>query len=146
MLQGHAEPEDSEAFFLQLLHGLLANLQPLQQHEGQQPQDSPLQEACKEVLAAVCQLVGPQHYLHQVLHSVPGLTDQAAPVAPKALEVASVAPPLLCLPVFVNPEEESDRKDEVGPLLCCGRFSCQHPKASPVFLLFVSHLGQLSGV
>ena len=93
--------EDSTAFFLQLLHGLLANLQPSQQPEGQQVEDSPLCEPCREVLPAVCQLVGPQQYLHQVLQSVPGLTGQAAPVEPKTLEVLSAS--LAVVAVLVRP-------------------------------------------
>lgn len=114
--------EDSTAFFLQLLHGLLANLQPSQQPEGQQVEGSPLREPCREVLPAVCQLVGPQQYLHQVLQSVPGLTDQAAPVEPKTLEVSSAAHPWLWLPFRVRPSRMK-KKGESWPfsLLCVSR-------------------------
>ncbi len=82
-------PEEGDAFFLQLLHGLLRNLKPLQQPGEQQLQDSPLREASKDVLAATCKLLGPEEYLKQVLQSAGGLTSQAAAVDPSALEVCA---------------------------------------------------------
>ena len=82
-------PEETRAFFLQLLHGLLTNLQPTQQQEQDQANESPLHEACKDVLAAVCQLLGPEQFLQTVLQPVGGLTDPAASVDPKSLEVGA---------------------------------------------------------
>jgi len=82
-------PEETRAFFLQLLHGLLTNLQPTQQQEQEQANESPLREACKDVLAAVCQLLGPEQFLQTVLQPVGGLTDPAAPVDLKVLEVGA---------------------------------------------------------
>ncbi|DBB03975.1 TPA: hypothetical protein ACH3X1_013041 [Trebouxia sp. C0004] len=84
-------PQDTRAFFLQLLHGLLTNLQSTQQHEQEQVTESPLREACKDVLAAVCQLLGPEQFLQTVLQPVGGLTDHAASVEPKVLEAVLVA-------------------------------------------------------
>lgn len=82
-------PEETRAFFLQLLHGLLTNLQPIQQQEQEQANASPLREACKDALAAVCQLLGPETFLHTVLQPVGGLTDPAASVNPKVLQVGA---------------------------------------------------------
>ena len=84
-------PEDTKAFFLQLLPGLLSNLQPLQEPAQQQQQlqlqDSPLCGPSTSLLAAICQLLGSQQYLQQVLHFAGNLANPAAPVNPKALEV-----------------------------------------------------------
>ena len=84
-------PEDTKAFFLQLLPGLLSNLQPLQEPAQQQLQlqlqDSPLRGPSTSLLAAICQLLGSQQYLQQVLHFAGHLANPAAPVNPKALEV-----------------------------------------------------------
>jgi len=82
-------PEETTAFFLHLLHGLLTNLQPTQQQEQDQANQSPLREACKDVLAAVCQLLGPEQFLQTVLQPVGGLTDPAASVDPQVLEVGA---------------------------------------------------------
>ncbi|DBA67383.1 TPA: hypothetical protein ACH3X2_001674 [Trebouxia sp. C0005] len=84
-------PEETRAFFLQLLHGLLTNLQPIQQQEQEQANASPLREACKDALAAVCQLLGPETFLHTVLQPVGGLTDPAASVNPKVLQATLIA-------------------------------------------------------
>ena len=78
--------QDGKHFFGQLLHGLLQNLQPLQQAEEQLLHSSPLQEPAKDLLAATCQLLGPPHYLQQVLQSVTGLEDQMSSVEPRQLE------------------------------------------------------------
>ena len=86
-------PEEGKAFFTQLLHGLLGNVQPMQQsnqHQEQQLQDSALREPSKDMLAAICQLLGPEVYLLHVLQSVNGLSNQAAPVDPNKLEVMSL--------------------------------------------------------
>ncbi|KAL0040657.1 hypothetical protein WJX79_000805 [Trebouxia sp. C0005] len=56
-------PEETRAFFLQLLHGLLTNLQPIQQQEQEQANASPLR----------------------------GLTDPAASVNPKVLQATLIA-------------------------------------------------------
>jgi len=82
-------PEETRAFFLQLLQGLLTSLQPEQQQEQEQVTESPLREACKNVLAAVCQLLGPEQFLQMVLQPVGGLTDHAASIEPKVLEVGA---------------------------------------------------------
>ncbi len=82
-------PEETRAFFLQLLQGLLTNLQPEQQQEQEQVTESPLREACKNVLAAVCQLLGPEQFLQMVLQPVGGLTDHAASIEPRVLEVGA---------------------------------------------------------
>ncbi len=82
-------PEETRAFFLQLLHGLLTNLQPAQQQEQEQANECPLREACKDVLAVVCQLLGPEQFLQTVLQPVGGLTDPAASVDPRVLEVGA---------------------------------------------------------
>ena len=82
-------PEETRAFFLQLLHGLLTNLQPTQQQAQEQANEYPLREACKDVLAAVCQLLGPEQFLRTVLQPVGGLTDHAASVEPQVLEVGA---------------------------------------------------------
>lgn len=80
-------PEEGSSFFGQLLHGLLHNLQPVQGPGQAELQSSPLRGACKEVLAATCQVLGPQAFLQQVLGSVPGLRRQPASLDPKQLQV-----------------------------------------------------------
>lgn len=79
--------EEGRSFFQQLLHGLLHNLQPLQGPGETQLHSSPLREASKDTLAAACQVLGPQAFLHQVLQSVTGLGTQSASLDPKQLEV-----------------------------------------------------------
>lgn len=81
--------EEGSSFFGQLLHGLLHNLQPVQVPGQPHLQSSPLREACKEVLAATCQLLGPEAFLQQVLGSVPGLGSHSASLDPKPLEVCT---------------------------------------------------------
>lgn len=81
-------PEESRTFFQQLLHGLLHNLQPLQGPGETQLHSSPLREASKDTLAAACQMLGPQAFLHQVLQSVIGLGTPSSSVDPKQLEVS----------------------------------------------------------
>ena len=81
-------PEDSRSFFQQLLQGLLHNLQPLQGPGETQLHSSPLREASKDTLAAACQMLGPQAFLHQVLQSVTGLGTPSSSVDPKQLEVS----------------------------------------------------------
>ncbi|KAL3139646.1 Nuclear import receptor [Trebouxia sp. C0009 RCD-2024] len=83
--------EEGSSFFGQLLHGLLHNLQPVQVPGQPHLQSSPLREACKEVLAATCQLLGPEAFLQQVLGSVPGLGSHSASLDPKPLEAALFA-------------------------------------------------------
>lgn len=83
-------PEESRTFFQQLLHGLLHNLQPLQAPGETQLHSSPLREASKDTLAAACQVLGPQDFLHQVLQSVTGLGTQSASLDPKQLEVLGI--------------------------------------------------------
>lgn len=80
-------PEEGRSFFQQLLHGLLHNLQPLQGPGGTQLHSSPLREASKDTLAAICQLLGPTAFLQQLLQSVTGLGSQSASLDPKQLEV-----------------------------------------------------------
>lgn len=82
--------EEGSSFFGKLLHGLLHNLQPVQVPGQPHLQSSPLREACKEVLAATCQLLGPEAFLHQVLGSVPGLGSPSASLDPKPLEVCTL--------------------------------------------------------
>ena len=77
---------EGAAFFIRLLQGLLANLQPggLQARESQGT--SPLRLAAKDVLASTCQLLGPERFLQQTLQSVEGI-GAAQPLSSHQLEV-----------------------------------------------------------
>ena len=77
---------ETEAFFQQLLHDLLSNLQTGSASD-QELQDSPLRQACKDVLPAICQILGPEQYLQQALQSVNSLMDAETQVNLTALEV-----------------------------------------------------------
>ena len=79
--------EEGKQFFEQLLQGLLRNLQPLQSAEHHQLHSSPLREPSKELLDAVCHLLGPRGFLQQVLDFVSDLRSPSAALNPKQLEV-----------------------------------------------------------
>ena len=79
------DAHDIQSMFGQLLHGLLHNLQPMQQE--QQLHSSPLREASKDILATTCQLMGSEIYLQQVLQSVAGFENESVPLDSKSLEV-----------------------------------------------------------
>lgn len=80
-------PQEGVAFYSRLLQGLLTNLQSVAGPQDALQQDSPLQQAAKDVLLSACQLLGPHSFLHQVLQSVQNLADPAATVNTSQLEV-----------------------------------------------------------
>ena len=104
-------PEEGSSFFVQLLHGLLHSLQPVQVPGQPHLQGSPLREPSKEVLAATCQLLGPKAFLQQVLGSVPGLGSQSASLDPKQLEV--------CMHFICSSSKPPQAERCIPPLQCC---------------------------
>ena len=79
--------QECAAFFQQLLQGLLLNLQPVQDASQQQMQSSPLRSASESLLPAICQLLGAEQYVQQVLHSASGVSNPAQGIDGRALEV-----------------------------------------------------------
>ena len=80
-------PQEGVAFYGRLLQGLLTNLQSVVGPQDALQQDSPLQQAAKDVLVSACQLLGPESFLQQVLQSVLNPADPAAAVDTSQLEV-----------------------------------------------------------
>ena len=79
--------QEGVAFFSRLLQGLLSNLSSQGGSSGDPQQATPLQAAAKDVLAATCQLLGPERFLQQVLQSVEGLGAGAQQLNASQLEV-----------------------------------------------------------